>query len=155
MTSIKTQLPYEYYSLKFCEPKVEREYKIENLGLFIHCSTSYLFYICLNLLQESFYMETISVYRVLSIMSSFTASFFFLKFELQSSHEAINFLELKKIKDFSLHPWWSCVWNLSHHHVTYCLQYIYYSTSFLICRWGSQRWQNCQYSLWGNVCLAF
>lgn len=32
MTSIKTQLPYEYYSLKFCEPKGEREYKIENLG---------------------------------------------------------------------------------------------------------------------------
>lgn len=79
MTSIKTQLPYEYYSLKFCEPKGEREYKIENLGLFIHCSTSYLFYICLNLLQESFYMETISVYRLLSIMSSFTASFFFFK----------------------------------------------------------------------------
>ncbi|XP_011444995.3 transmembrane 9 superfamily member 4 isoform X1 [Magallana gigas] len=32
MTSIKTQLPYEYYSLKFCEPKGDREYKIENLG---------------------------------------------------------------------------------------------------------------------------
>ncbi|XP_022317535.2 transmembrane 9 superfamily member 4-like [Crassostrea virginica] len=32
MTSIRTQLPYEYYSLKFCEPKGEKEYKVENLG---------------------------------------------------------------------------------------------------------------------------
>ena len=39
MTSIRTQLPYEYYSLKFCEPKGEKEYKVENLGMY-----GYLFY---------------------------------------------------------------------------------------------------------------
>ena len=33
MTSSKTQLPYEYYSLPFCKPEVV-EYKTENLGLF-------------------------------------------------------------------------------------------------------------------------
>ncbi|OWF36318.1 transmembrane 9 superfamily member 4-like [Mizuhopecten yessoensis] len=32
MTSVKTQLPYEYYSLPFCKPKEGVEYKIENLG---------------------------------------------------------------------------------------------------------------------------
>ena len=32
MTSIKTQLPYEYYSLPFCRPKKGIVYKAENLG---------------------------------------------------------------------------------------------------------------------------
>ncbi|XP_048762695.1 transmembrane 9 superfamily member 4-like isoform X1 [Ostrea edulis] len=32
MTSIRTQLPYEYYSLRFCEPKDGKKYKVENLG---------------------------------------------------------------------------------------------------------------------------
>lgn len=32
MTSVKTQLPYEYFSLPFCEPKEGIKYKIENLG---------------------------------------------------------------------------------------------------------------------------
>lgn len=31
MTSIHTQLPYEYYSLRFCLPK-KKQYKSENLG---------------------------------------------------------------------------------------------------------------------------
>jgi len=31
MTSIKTQLPYDYYSLGFCEPP-EKHYVPENLG---------------------------------------------------------------------------------------------------------------------------
>lgn len=33
MTSTKTQLPYEYYSLPFCTPKII-QYKSENLGKF-------------------------------------------------------------------------------------------------------------------------
>lgn len=36
MTSTRTQLPYEYYSLPFCKPKDGIEYKSENLGLFLH-----------------------------------------------------------------------------------------------------------------------
>lgn len=32
MTSTHTQLPYEYYSLPFCEPKNGTFYKSENLG---------------------------------------------------------------------------------------------------------------------------
>jgi len=32
MTSIHTQLPYEYYSLPFCQPKTSLQYKSENLG---------------------------------------------------------------------------------------------------------------------------
>lgn len=32
MTSTRTQLPYEYYSLPFCLPKNGIEYKSENLG---------------------------------------------------------------------------------------------------------------------------
>ncbi|KAK3089670.1 hypothetical protein FSP39_005498 [Pinctada imbricata] len=32
MTSVRTQLPYEYYSLKFCTPKEGKKFKIENLG---------------------------------------------------------------------------------------------------------------------------
>lgn len=32
MTSIITQLPYEYYSLPFCKPKNRTIYKSENLG---------------------------------------------------------------------------------------------------------------------------
>ena len=31
LTSVKTQLPYEYYSLPFCKP-TEIKYKSENLG---------------------------------------------------------------------------------------------------------------------------
>ena len=33
MTSVRTQLPYEYYSLKFCVPKEGKKFKIENLGM--------------------------------------------------------------------------------------------------------------------------
>lgn len=33
MTSIKTQLPYDYYSLPFCKPTSGVTYKAENLGL--------------------------------------------------------------------------------------------------------------------------
>ena len=33
MTSTHTQLPYEYYSLPFCEPKNGTVYKSENLGM--------------------------------------------------------------------------------------------------------------------------
>jgi hypothetical protein len=32
MTSVITQLPYEYYSLPFCKPKNRTIYKSENLG---------------------------------------------------------------------------------------------------------------------------
>lgn len=32
MTSTLTQLPYEYYSLPFCKPKADIQYKSENLG---------------------------------------------------------------------------------------------------------------------------
>lgn len=32
MTSMKTQLPYEYYSLPFCSPEGEKRYKSLNLG---------------------------------------------------------------------------------------------------------------------------
>lgn len=32
MTSVKTQLPYEYYSLPFCEPIGGKVFKTENLG---------------------------------------------------------------------------------------------------------------------------
>lgn len=32
MTSVRTQLPYEYYSLPFCRPKNRTIYKSENLG---------------------------------------------------------------------------------------------------------------------------
>lgn len=34
MTSVLTQLPYEYYSLPFCKPKNRTIYKSENLGMF-------------------------------------------------------------------------------------------------------------------------
>lgn len=83
MTSIKTQLPYEYYSLKFCEPKGEREYKIENLGLFIHCSTSYLFNIPCT-------VNNVFLHQII----------FFFKFELQSSHKARNFFGTEENKGF-------------------------------------------------------
>lgn len=32
ITSVKAQLPYEYYSLPFCKPKGGIVYKAENLG---------------------------------------------------------------------------------------------------------------------------
>ena len=32
LTSVKTQLPYDYYSLPFCTPNGGVEYKSENLG---------------------------------------------------------------------------------------------------------------------------
>ena len=32
MTSIHTQLPYEYYSLKFCPPEEDIQYRSLNLG---------------------------------------------------------------------------------------------------------------------------
>ena len=32
MTSVKTQIPYEYYSLPFCKPSDGIEYRSENLG---------------------------------------------------------------------------------------------------------------------------
>lgn len=32
MTSVKTQIPYEYYSLKFCRPAGGVHYRSENLG---------------------------------------------------------------------------------------------------------------------------
>uniref|UniRef100_A0A8D0HNG6 Transmembrane 9 superfamily member n=1 Tax=Sphenodon punctatus TaxID=8508 RepID=A0A8D0HNG6_SPHPU len=35
LTSSRTQLPYEYYSLPFCQP-VKITYKAENLGLHEH-----------------------------------------------------------------------------------------------------------------------
>ena len=31
MTSVKTQIPYDYYTLPFCEPE-SKSYVIENLG---------------------------------------------------------------------------------------------------------------------------
>lgn len=34
MTSVKTQIPYEYYSLPFCKPE-KVEYRSENLGMVI------------------------------------------------------------------------------------------------------------------------
>ena len=34
MTSVKTQLPYDYYSLPFCKPAKGIHYKSENLGHF-------------------------------------------------------------------------------------------------------------------------
>lgn len=33
LTSVKAQLPYDYYSLPFCKPE-KVEYKSENLGMF-------------------------------------------------------------------------------------------------------------------------
>ena len=37
MSSTKTQLPYEYYSLPFCKPRNnEIIYKAENLGLWLY-----------------------------------------------------------------------------------------------------------------------
>ena len=33
LTSVKTQLPYEYYSLPFCKPEGDLVYKSENLGM--------------------------------------------------------------------------------------------------------------------------
>ena len=35
LTSVKTQLPYEFYRAPFCEPEGGIEYKSENLGK--HC----------------------------------------------------------------------------------------------------------------------
>lgn len=32
MTSVKTQLPFDYYSSPFCEPIGGKDYKAENLG---------------------------------------------------------------------------------------------------------------------------
>lgn len=34
MTSPKTQLPYDYYELRFCPPKSEIHYVSENIGAF-------------------------------------------------------------------------------------------------------------------------
>ena len=34
LTSVKAQLPYDYYSLPFCEPEHGTVYKTENLGKF-------------------------------------------------------------------------------------------------------------------------
>lgn len=33
LTSVKTQLPYEYYALPFCQPQSGVVYKAENLGM--------------------------------------------------------------------------------------------------------------------------
>ena len=37
MTSVKTQLPYEYYSLPFCQPEGDVHYKFLNLGKVLGC----------------------------------------------------------------------------------------------------------------------
>ena len=34
LTSVRTQLPYDYYSLPFCHPEGGITYKSENLGMF-------------------------------------------------------------------------------------------------------------------------
>ena len=36
MTSVKTQIPYEYYSLAFCKPEGGVHYRTENLGKGLH-----------------------------------------------------------------------------------------------------------------------
>ena len=40
ITSVKAQLPYEYYSLPFCKPS-QIEYKAENLGMLFFCEGTY------------------------------------------------------------------------------------------------------------------
>ena len=37
LTSIKTQLPFEYYALPFCKPSGGVKYRVENLGKFATC----------------------------------------------------------------------------------------------------------------------
>lgn len=87
-------------------------------------------------------------------MSSFTRSFNYDKVWIEYFTQTWKYFgtEENSAFSFSFHPWWrcTCIWYLSHHHVSYYIQYVYYSTSYLICRRGSQRWQNCQYSLWGT-----
>lgn len=41
LTSVKAQLPYEYYSLPFCKPE-KVVYKAENLGKILKCETQIL-----------------------------------------------------------------------------------------------------------------
>lgn len=56
MTSIHTQLPYEYYSLPFCRPKKEIVYKSENLGEVLRGDRHDIFFFILgNFILRLFY----------------------------------------------------------------------------------------------------
>jgi len=55
MTSVRTQLPYEYYTLAFCPPEDEKlHYKSLNLGRINGCKHGIeAFFICRNFAKSS------------------------------------------------------------------------------------------------------
>ena len=62
MTSVKTQLPYEYYSLPFCQPESDVHYKSLNLGKVLGVN-SFGFYYLLSLSSPPLPMHTGEVLR--------------------------------------------------------------------------------------------